>query len=150
MKRYENRDKKSAIPFLKTNKKSPLNFNEIDINLLMSNPKVIHRLLDKDAKFTKKRKPCEWDDEDNETEVTSLDKNEGLIKGYINKDTLGKPDEEGPSKSEEINELLERKWKKMKEYEKNRPKGKALNGLVKNPIVKKAGKLLRPIVDFQF
>ena len=47
MKRYENKDKKPTSILLKNSKKLPLKFNEVDINLLMSNPKTIHKFMDK-------------------------------------------------------------------------------------------------------
>lgn len=47
MKRYENKDKKPTSILLKNSKKLPLKFNEVDIDLLMSNPKTIHKFMDK-------------------------------------------------------------------------------------------------------
>lgn len=48
MKRYENKNKKPTSILLKNNKRLPLNFNEVDIDLLMANPKTIHKFMDKD------------------------------------------------------------------------------------------------------
>lgn len=49
MKRYENKDKKPTSLLFKKGKKSPLNLTEIDIDLIMSTPKMIHSFMDKDG-----------------------------------------------------------------------------------------------------
>jgi hypothetical protein len=49
MKRYENKDKKPTSLLLKKSKKLPLNINEIDIDLIMSNPKTLHSFMDRDG-----------------------------------------------------------------------------------------------------
>ena len=135
---------------ISNNKKSPMNFNEIDINLLMQNPKMIHKLLNKNNGFNKK--PKFWQDDQGEDSLEELnpDGTNHLIMEYINKDAINKLHKEKTLKTEPIKEIAKRKWAEMKKHEEERPKGKALKALIKNPITKVGSKILRPIADFQF
>lgn len=135
---------------ISNNKKSPMNFNEIDINLLMQNPKMIHKLLNKNNEFSKKHKFWEEDQDEDILEELSPDGSNHLIMEYINKDAINKLHKEKTLKTEPIKDIAKRKWAEMKKHEEECPKGKALKALIKNPIVKAGSKILRPIVDFQF
>lgn len=155
----------NRIPFKSSNNKnSPMNMNEIDINLLMSNPKHIHKMMGKE----------ECDDKEDVLPLIDVPKHlrnagkrasdnlkffketgSGLLKKYMDKDKKKETVKSNIDKpllwNEKIdlylkNRLPEEKYddfKKRWDEKENRPKAKALNDLADRPGFKKGAKLLR-------
>jgi hypothetical protein len=164
----------NRIPFKSSNNKnSPYNMNEIDINLLMSNPKHIHKMMGKE----------ECDDKDDVLPLIDAPKHlrkagsdmkdnlkffketgSGLLKKYMDKDKKKETVKTNIDKpllwNEKIdlylkNRLPEEKYedfKKRWDKEQNKPKAIALNGLLekeekfKNEEAKAPAKALKNLI----
>ena len=154
----------NRIPFKSSNNKnSPYNMNEIDINLLMSNPKHIHKMMGKE----------ECDDKEDTLPLIDVPKHlrnagkrgsdnlkffketgSGLLKKYMDKDKKKETVKSNIDKpllwNEKIdlylkNRLPEEKYedfKKRWDEKENRPEGEALTSVLQMPKVKKVTKFL--------
>ena len=154
----------NRIPFKSSNNKnSPYNMNEIDINLLMSNPKHIHKMMGKE----------ECDDKDDVLPLIDVPKHlrkagsdmkdnldffkktgSGLLKKYMDKDNKKEKVKTNVDKpllwNEKIdlylkNRLPEEKYedfKKRWDEKENKPTREAVTGILQRPKVKKVTKFL--------